>query len=196
VADYASAMPHADVVTLLDDPYDDLDEFDREVVDDVRQYGFHQIHVGQSMADAEERPEWRDVPNWTYTIGFYASGGHPEIVIFSLDHETAASVTWDLFDAVRSGRQFEPYVIYDDALPSFIDQVCSFEPVAPEWAPSLFGIARRFYKRHGFPILQYVWPDGQGRLPWDADASPDDRETHPLLIDPPADEDAPPPKRL
>lgn len=181
--------------TLDDDGYDDLDESDRQLIDDVREYGFHQIHVAQAVGDPYPTPEWGDVPNWTYTIGFYASAGHPELVMFSLDHETAASVAWDIFRAVQSGRRFEPYTIYDDVLPTFEEGQCSFEPVSPEWAPSLFGAARWFYKRQDFPVLQYLWPDKAGRFPWDDNADPVTRSWFPRLTESPEYEDAPPPQR-
>ena len=180
----------SDFPTVLDDPRDDLSENDREVVEDVEQYGFYWISVGQSEEDAVDFPEWQDVPNWSYTIGLQSSYGHPEIVVFELDDETVESLFWDLAREIQGGRTFEPGTMYKE-LPSFEDHSFAFEAVSPKWIPSLFGYGRWFYKGADFPVLQYLWPDRNGRFIWDRDAAPTLRDVQRDLASPPPMESSP-----
>jgi hypothetical protein len=181
--------------TVLDDPRDGFSDAEREVIDDVEEYGFHWISVGQSEQDNLDSPEWREVPGWSYTIGLYAMYAHPELVVFTLDDEIVGGVFWDLARQIAAGRTFETGGVYEDALPSFDGQSCSFELVSPGWAPELFGWAQWFYKGERFPVLQYLWPDRHGKFATDDGVLAAVRESQPLLVDAPAHEGAPPPTR-
>jgi hypothetical protein len=183
------------VPTVLDDPRVGLSEADRELVDNVEQYGFHWMSIGESAQDALDLPEWRDVPSWSFTVGLYATYGHPEFVAFTLDDEIVGTLFWDLVREIEGGRQFEPGKVYDDALPAFEGQRCAFESVSPGWTPMLFGYADWFYKGREFPVLQYLWPDRNGHFVGDDGVTDAVREAQPILVEPPASAEAPPPIR-
>jgi hypothetical protein len=183
------------VPTVLDDPRDGFSEAEREVINDVEEFGFHWISVGLSEQDVLDSPEWRDVPGWSYTIGLYATCAHPELVVFTLDDEIVGALFWDLARQIAAGRTFEAGEVYEDVLPSFDGQTCSFELVSSGWARGLFGWAEWFYKGERFPVLQYLWPDRHGNFVTDDDVLATVRESQPLLIEAPAYEGAPPPPR-
>ena len=171
---------------MLDAPREALSPLERELVDNVERYGFHSIAVRQTEQDRIDRPQWRDVRPWTYTIGVNASLGHPDFVVFSLETEFTEPLFWDLVRGIEDGRTFTPGLIYDDVLPSFPGQRCAFDRVAREWFPSLFGFARWFYCRDDFEVLQYLWPDRNGRFAWEEDVRHEVREAQPDLTAAPA----------
>jgi len=131
--------------------------------------------------------------NWSRAL--YASYGHPEIVVFELDDEIVGAVLWDLADLIQAGERFEPGRAYEDVLPSFEGQSFALEEVAVGWIPSLFGFASWFYKHHEFPVLQYLWPDRDGRFVWEDGAAETIRAAQPSLTEPPAEDTAPPAMR-
>jgi hypothetical protein len=101
---------------MLDESAEGLSEDDRELIENVRQYGFHWFSVGQSEKDRANFPEWSKVPGWSYTIGLHASYGHPEIVVFELEDDITGALFWDLAESIKAGNRFEPGQIYDDVL--------------------------------------------------------------------------------
>ncbi|MGZ6616356.1 MAG: DUF4262 domain-containing protein [Solirubrobacteraceae bacterium] len=179
--------------TQLDSLRDLLDESERELVGDVETYGFHTVTVGQSENDAAARPEWREVPDWTYTVGLWATFGHPEFVVFGLEPEIARALVWDLVRGIASGRTFEPDRVYRDALPRFDGQPCAFSVVDRGWLRSLFGFGIWFYRGQEFKVLQYRWPDRNGRFAWEHDVLGHVRAAQPDLSSPLAHPEAPPP---
>ena len=165
-----------------------------KLLDDVERYGFHMVRVGWSEADRAARPEWQDVPGWTYTIGFHVTFAAPEIVVFALPAETVKSILWDFARTFADGTTFEVGRGYRGALESFGEgQVFQLEHVAPEWADELFGFAEWFYKGDPFPVVSYHWPDSEGRFPWDPGVKGELRAAQPDLRQPPAAPGAPPP---
>jgi Domain of unknown function (DUF4262) len=181
--------------TMLDESAEGLSEDDRELLENVKQYGFHWFSIGQSDEDRIDFPEWRDVPGWSYTIGLHASYGHPEIVVFELENDIVGAVFWDLSELIEAGNKVEAGQIYDDVLPSFEGQRFVFEQVSPGWIPSLFGFASWFYKHQDFPVLQYLWPARNGLFVWEAGAAETIRKAQPVLTEPPREEESPPPRR-
>jgi hypothetical protein len=124
-----------------------------------------------------EHPDWNDIPDWSYTIGLYASCGHPEIVVFELERDFVHTLLWDLAGSIQAGNRFEPGQLFDDVLPSFEGQTFMFERVSPGSIPALFGWGSWFYKYEEFPVLQYLWPDRNGPFMWE-DASAESSAMH------------------
>ena len=67
-----------------------------------------------------------------------------------------------------TGRVFRPGDSTDDLAQGF---TCSFMPIAIEHYQQYLGYAIWFYRslKQPFPALQLVWPDKQGRFPWESD---------------------------
>jgi hypothetical protein len=124
-------------------------------------------------------------PGWAYSVGLWHTARLPELCIFGLPF----SVQGHAINAV--GRQARDGARLDDRSP--IEGVLDpgplmLRPVHPSWlGTSMFASAIRFY---GQPLRfrQLVWPDSEGRFPWEAGHSPDpgpqpmlwlDRADHP-----------------
>src|SRR5262245_40705025 len=180
---------------MLEESTEALSADDRELVESVRQHGFHWFSVGQAEEDLLEFPDWSDVPNWSYTVGLYALYGHPEIVVFELESDIVGALFWDLLELIQTGQSFEPGQLYDDVLPSFEGQRFMFEPVSPGWISALFGTASWFYKHENFPVMQYLWPDNTNLFVGEPGAAERLRDAQPVLTEPPDADRSPPPRR-
>jgi hypothetical protein len=58
-----------------------------------------------------------------------------------------------------------------------------FVDVPQRCYPDYLGLATWAYEGNDFPAVQLVWPDKQGRWPWDATARAGFREGQPILRD-------------
>lgn len=103
-----------------------------------------------------------DLPPFSYTVGLFATFGHPEVVLSGLNHDLAHAILNDIGEDVASGIQRQVEVLYDDV---FGGAPCLFKSVSPEHYEAYFGRALVLYQETDFPVLQCVWPDAQMRFP-------------------------------
>lgn len=98
-------------------------------------------------------------PPFAYTVGL-TEKQMPELYIFGLPPEVAARTLNDA--AQQMLDRGEPFV--DDEV---VEKVLTI-PLVARAASSLedVGVARRFYG-HDIDLVQLVWPDPEGRYPWD-----------------------------
>ncbi len=154
----------------------------REIREGIALQGFAIRHVASS--DAE--------PEFTYTVGLHASGStRPELFMSGLWREIR--VQWmlrlgfliqgppsletqrrmALAQGVRvesltfpgGGQVFQPGIRYPDLAGNGLP-TC-FGEVEPQHYESYFGQALVFHGTSAFPVLQIVWPDTQGRFPFE-----------------------------
>lgn len=131
--------------------------YDEQLLEDVTKIGWHYVHV---------QAEGRD-PAFAFSLGFYANYGHPEIIVIGLKPQTAQQLMNIAAIRIAGAKsKYETYKPYDDIAQGMR---VAFVPVAKRYLPEYFGYGRWFYQsRQGeFPALQMVWPDKQGRLPWE-----------------------------
>lgn len=123
--------------------------------------------------DPEDGPEPR--AGYTYSIGFGVSFGQPEVVIFGLRAVAARGLLEMIVDQHAGGVQLPVGAVFVGLLES--DLPCALLPVDLEAHLGLFGDAAALAGRGpthgatdapGLRMLQFVWPDRLGRLPWDA----------------------------
>jgi hypothetical protein len=148
---------------------------------DIARYGWQAVWVGRT---AGEPP---DQPVWCYTIGLHGTTGGPEFIIFGLPGELSHSILSVLVDRVKAGERFPAGRFYEGVLqrfPVFIGAV----PV-DGYAPYVQQAINYYGGRSDFPLLQVVWPDKNGRYPWDAEAEPALAVAQPVLCPPPAEEE-------
>ncbi|GAA2110645.1 hypothetical protein GCM10009780_65830 [Actinomadura alba] len=130
------------------------------------------------------------VPAWAYTIGMWHSLGSPEVAMFGLLLPDMQNWINKIGDQIRDGQPLHSderplHGILPGGYPLII------KPVHPGWYPFYFGTALRFYRHHPpLPIVQVVWPDQDGRFPWDEHAGVNCRANQPQLWLPP-DQHAP-----
>src|SRR5437899_1301620 len=127
----------------------------------VRRHGWTGVYVG----------DYASAPTWAYTIGFDDTLNQPEVVAFDLTRDAASRLFWEVRDRLKAGT-----FAFADGLewPEDSDVRGVWRKVDPtridEW---LTLAARRRWKRtgqaHGLEAFQYVLPDNDGHLPWQAD---------------------------
>jgi hypothetical protein len=156
------------MLTALDFRPETLDDHERQFVDTVREFGWFRTNV---LEETEHI-------GFTYSTGWWLSINHPELVIFGIKSEIAGNVLWDLYREALAGGPVEVGVRTDRAfngLPAY-----AFE-VSPEFYPEYLGWSRWFYGGDNFRCLQLVWPDPEGRFPWEDEADPSFSKIQPDL---------------
>ena len=128
-----------------------------KLIADVQQHGCHILNVaGDDRAD------------FSYSVGLYLTFAHPEILVIGLAGEKAMQLINLARDLIAGGARFADGQVSTDLV-----RGCpvTFVAVEPEHYADRVGFASWFYESlppRGFPLLQLVWPDREGRFPWDA----------------------------
>lgn len=154
----------------MNDQDDRHARFERKIIQDVNTYGWHVILVAPSG----------DEPGWAYSIGMFRTLGHPEILMFGLRDSTMQTIINNTGERVRAGARFADGIEDAEAVEGYR---CVFRMVARGWYPLVLGFSLWFYGEKEFPVLQLVWPDRDGRYPWDADYPVEMRGLQPLLFE-------------
>ncbi len=107
---------------------------------------------------------------YTYTIGFESTFGRPEVVIFGLQAVAARGLLGMVADQHGGGVELPVDAVFVGLLES--DLPCALVPVDLSEHAELFADAVDFHARSGlgpgdWRMLQFVWPDRSGLLPWD-----------------------------
>lgn len=149
-----------------------LDRSEQRVVDDIARHGWHLMGV---LAD-------HDGPGLVYSIGLMETLGHPEIIIFGLDHTLMATVVNSVGKEIRAGRPFREEGLYEGLVQGF---ACKLKPVAQRFHTDYFGYAM-WHRRHVGKIgtleaVQCLWPDKQGIFPDEIGCNPHIVQLQPLL---------------
>ena len=146
--------------------------FEEKLLNNVHQYGWH----CNSVSGNDE------TPSFTYTIGLFASYGHPELIIFGFGSKFAHSIVSYVADAAAQGNPLNLSIPSPDLLENYL---CLFvqvpEPLAREYALS----ANWFYQDESVPFYQIVWPSVAGHFPWHPEADKDFVSSQPVLGVPP-----------
>jgi hypothetical protein len=139
---------------------DDADEQDRWLRSTIADVGWAVVTVAADQSHA-------------YTIGLWHSFNLPELSMFGL--EAADMQVW-LNDCVRVLRERgdtgddEPFDGVLDGFPVLL------RPVDRSWHAALFGAMCNYYRTDEVPVRQVIWPDRDGRWPWDEAATTGCRE--------------------
>lgn len=133
----------------------DGEDYLRPVRDNIEKYGWHVQYVFAEPGRL----------GWAYTIGFWTSMGHPELVVFGLDQTVAQTLLNDIGDAIADGQTFADGQRSSGFL---VDVDIEFRETLERWGPSHFGRASDWYG--SIPsVLQVVIPDLENRFPGDPD---------------------------
>ena len=139
--------------TALDDPAGVLNEYERNLVVQIRERGWQTTSVGGDD----------DGPAFSYTTGFWWSAQGAEVLVFDFPRDLAHDVFGQMMGELRSGRTFP----VAEPVPRILagEDVYLF-PIRPEAVAEHLLSSRWFYKYRDFPVVQLVWSD-QGRFPWE-----------------------------
>lgn len=129
---------------------------------------------------AEPVPPREDppTPGYTYTVGFQATYGHPEVVIFGLQPVAARGLLQLLADQLDAGSEI-PEGVFVGLLDN--DLRCALLTLV-DVDDAMFPSAVAF-TGDAFMIDQFVWPDRSGLLPWEEGYDPRLRLAQPILAD-------------
>ncbi len=103
---------------------------------------------------------------YSYTINFPDHVGFPDVVVFGLTPVAARGLLGLVRDTLAAGTE----IPIGDELVGLLDNElrCCFAAVnLAEWAP-LFATAEAWYRGDDFGIVQLVYPDRNGFLPYEA----------------------------
>ncbi len=103
-------------------------------------------------------------PSFAYTVGLVGFG-HPELLVFGLDRDTAAAVLNRTCAQIRAGRDLIPGEELE--LDGWSHRIVVED--VPD-ATRILLLANRFYDRPpGSPVaaVQLTYDDRRGRFPWD-----------------------------
>lgn len=146
---------------------DGLDEQERRVVENIEQFGTHvfQIHGNHGVADEQGIVD----DGFSFTIGMQYNFDHPEFIVFGQKTEWQVALLNALREEVRAGVRFEPGSSCESVLPGF---TMVFRDVPASAHLEYLGWAVWFYHRIApqkgpLRVLQAVWPDLAGVLPWE-----------------------------
>lgn len=105
-------------------------------------------------------------PAYSYSIGFPQAFNFPEVVIFGLTPVAIRGLLDLVADQLRSGVEIPvgaPLMgLFDN------DLRCVFASVDVEKHGNLFHTAVRWHQGTEFPMVQLVWPDRSGWLPFES----------------------------
>lgn len=142
-----------------------LDQEDARIKSVIRRHGWAIEYIGGGCCSVPGCDGGDDEgPPFAYTVGLFGLG-HPELLVFGLDPETACSLLNSAGDRVQDDEALLP------------GQLLTFDEwthqVIPEGVPNPGDIvfsANRFYQRpaeYSVPVLQLSYDDFEGRFPWD-----------------------------
>jgi hypothetical protein len=129
-------------------------------------------------------------PAYAFTVGLWHSFGSAEASVFGRDEEEMVRWLDTVGGEVEAGQVLHPDRQGDDILGRVeargfggVPRGISLRPALASWHRHLFGAALAFYRGQPVPMLQLVWPDGDGVLPWEPGCAEDCLAAQPWLWD-------------
>lgn len=153
-------------------------DFDKRLLGTVEEIGWYNLHVSEEEG----------APAFAFSIGHFHKHDHPEIIVVGLEPEIAH----ELLDIaavkiIGSQQRIAPYKKYAD----FTEGLSvAFVPVELDRYEEYLGYANWYYGSlpGPYPALQLVWPDRDGRHPWDDGYDESFSQLQPILGPMPSDE--------
>ena len=136
------------------------DPADQHWIDLVTEHG----HAVVKVADAVDDPS--DEPSFAYSVGAHESYGAPELIVFGLDSDVAASIINDVMKDYVAGRRFRCGVPEHDLVGGGLP--VTFLEADPAAGKGYATFADWYYERAPFPLWQVFWAAKNGCFPWDA----------------------------
>lgn len=147
-----------------------MDGYVQKVWDTIHTHGW----ALQGVFATRENPS----PPFTYTIGL-SFLDHPELIIFGINHDNAAAILNELGRRIRDEGLVLEDRHRDDTVLVGLDVELRAVPRSAH--SEYFGVANRILGRGKFKALQIVWPDPEGKLPWEPGYDEKFKAMQPLL---------------
>jgi hypothetical protein len=132
----------------------DWDAAERKLVADVRRHGWAVVRIAAEFAR----------PGWAFTVGLWHTFRSPEVAMFGLSDADMPHWLNAVGEEARAGRPPRPR----ERRAGILERApVTWVPVHDSWYPELFGWMLWFFREPPLPVVQLVWPDREGRFPWD-----------------------------
>lgn len=119
------------------------------------------------------------VPGYAYTIGLPEAVGFPDIVVFGLTPAAASGLLEMVVDLLRAGTEIpigaEVVGLYDGELRA------AFATVEVEQWAEMFATGMAWRRGEPFDLVQLLWPDRNGFLPYEAGFDQRMRHAQPVI---------------
>jgi hypothetical protein len=120
-------------------------------------------------------------PGYTYTIGFVDHTGFPDVVVFGLTPVAARGLIGLVAELCRAGTEIPLDVEVVGLLDN--DLRCRFSAVDLGTHGGLFATAASWYRGEPFTMVQLLYPDRNGFLPYEAGYEQRMRFAQPVLAE-------------
>lgn len=141
---------------------------EQKVLDDIGDHGLHVVTVPADQAR----------PGFSFSIGLWENFQQPEVIVFGLPGEVAHELIDLVADEADAGQHFLDGTRHAGLLQ---DYPVRFVEVPKAHYAGHLGMAQWAYEGDDFPAVQLVWPDKQGRWPWDPEARAGFAASQPVL---------------
>ncbi|MCY7412782.1 MAG: DUF4262 domain-containing protein [Salinibacterium sp.] len=147
------------------------------------------VTANQELSQIIDKEGWAAVqvhetdqqPNYAYSVGLWKTFQHPEVIVFGLLPDVGHRLINVIGEGVREGTRFPSSGTSSEVLEG---RDCAFREVSPGAIPAYMGEAQKYYGTV-FPAIHCIWPDRDGRLPWQPGTSIEYRRQQPMLSDGP-----------
>jgi hypothetical protein len=119
-----------------------------------------------------------DRPIWAFTIGLQESFDQPEVMVIGVPGQMLHQMVINLAHFVAAGESISAGLRTSEVLQNL---ECELRPVDPVWYDVLLRPLKEFYGAKPFTVLQCLWPDKQGKFPFDEDFNEALRARQPYL---------------
>lgn len=119
------------------------------------------------------------VPGAAHTLGFPAAFGFPEVIVVGLTPSTAHGIAELVADCLRGGTQIPIGVEVVGLLDGELR--CSFVTSCPPDHGFGLDTADAWYRGDDFDVVQLLWPDRNGFLPYETGFDQRLRAVQPVL---------------
>lgn len=150
--------------------------YEQEILDAIEEHGWFCTAVFDPDGTA---------PDFAYTVGFTRTLDLPEFIIFGLPVQTLHGILWDVFRALKAGKVPEDGLHWSGLIKGYDCVLRRVHPtqVIREHFNSALWFRGDPADHGGGPLtaFQIVWPDRDGRFPWDAGCAQEVRDDQPAL---------------
>lgn len=133
-------------------------EYDIQLLKNIDELGWYNLHVSEEGGK----------PAFAFSLGHFHMKNHPEIIVIGLPAEVAHQLlNIAVVKIVGAQEKIELYTKYTD----FTEGLSvAFVPVDLEHYGEYLGYANWYYgaMEKPFPAIQMVWPDREGKYPWES----------------------------
>ncbi|WP_161956776.1 DUF4262 domain-containing protein [Sphingosinithalassobacter portus] len=153
-----------------------LNRAERKIVDTVARTGCHINVVWDPDSDGSA---------WAYSVGFPETVDQPEVIVIGLDGQLMGAMINDTMQLCKNGLTLSDGVEIDSLLQDHVVVVRSVptENIVPDYLNSAIWYEKRRTGQALSRVVQLVWPDLNGRYPWDADCDAAVMKAQPALYE-------------